>query len=66
MNEAWRSADAEAHSAKAEAIQNAIDTLAGLNGALDSIEGSLVRNTVGVLDRARERHETAAKLGAPV
>jgi hypothetical protein len=64
MNDDWRHADVDANHAKAEAIQHAIDTLRGLDGALDSIETPLIRNTIAVLERARDRHETAAKLRA--
>ena len=64
MNEQWRTADAEASAAKAEAIQFALDTLRGIDGTLDTIETRLVRNTASVLERARDRHETAAKLKA--
>lgn len=64
MNDGWRNADADASHAKAEAIQNAVDTLAGLDGALDAVETPTLRNTIRLLERARDRHETAAKLRA--
>ena len=64
MNESWKSADADAHLAKAEAIQNAVDSLQGLDGVLDAIETPTVRNVIALLERARDRHETAAKLQA--
>jgi len=38
--------------------------LRGIDGTLDTIETRLVRNTASVLERARDRHETAAKLKA--
>lgn len=64
MNTAWRNADADAHRAKAEAIDNALAALDGLDGALDNIEGPVIENTLNVLKRARELHEAAAKLRA--
>jgi hypothetical protein len=66
MNEAWKTADADAHHAKAEAIAHAINTLDGLDGALDAVETPVIHNAVALLVVARERHETAAKLLAVV
>ncbi len=62
MNEQWRQPEREAHEAKAEALAHAANTLRGLDGLLDPIEGSMVENTVAMLDRAREKHERAAAL----
>ena len=62
MNEAWESAYADAHQAKAEALEQAIGCLEGLDGALDNIESPVIRNAVALLERARERHERAGKL----
>jgi hypothetical protein len=62
MNEAWRNFDADAHQAKAEALGIAIEALAGIKDALDSVEQRAITQTVALLDRARERHDDAAKL----
>lgn len=64
MNQSWRTADADAHHAKAEAIETAIEALCGLHGALDNIEDVTVVATVNMLQRARVRHVEAAKLAA--
>jgi hypothetical protein len=63
VNEQWRNADADAHEAKAEAIETAMEALAGLTGALDSVEELAIVQTVNLLQRARARHDKAAKLG---
>jgi hypothetical protein len=64
VNEQWRTADAEAHEAKAEALSFACGVLEGVTPVLDSVEQPILRNAHDVLERARERHEQAAKLGA--
>jgi hypothetical protein len=63
-NDSWRAVAAEASAAKAEAIDYAVNVLAGIDGALDPIETPQLRNAVAVLERARDRHAAAAKLGA--
>jgi hypothetical protein len=62
-NEAWRGPDADAHLAKAEALEHAAETLAGVEGILDVVEAPVIRNAVALLERARDRHEHDAKLG---
>lgn len=63
MNEQWRRTDADAHEAKAEALKFAEETVDGVMEVLAPIEQPIIRNAVAVMQRARERHETAAKLG---
>jgi peptide deformylase len=62
LNEQWRNVDADAHDAKAEAIQHAIDALTGLEGALDTVEALQVAGAKHLLERAAARHAEAAKL----
>lgn len=64
MNEQWKTAAAEADMAKAEALEHAAHVVTGVEEILDAVEMPIVRNTVAVLERARERHEAAAKLAA--
>lgn len=63
MNEAWRHSDADAHMAKAEALDVALETLKGVEAMLDAVEQPIIRNTVALLTNAKERHENAAALG---
>lgn len=64
MTDSWRQADAQAHEAKAEAIEHAI-------AALDAVRGfapAMLRNTIDgaalALEAERDRHEQRAKLVA--
>lgn len=63
MNEQWKQADADAHADKADALAVAIETVGGVLPMLDAIEQPTIRNAVALLERARDRHEQAAKLG---
>jgi hypothetical protein len=63
MNEQWKHSDADAHADKADALAVAIETVGGVLPMLDAIEQPTIRNAVALLERARDRHEQAAKLG---
>ena len=57
---AWRGCEADAHTAKADALQFALDSLAALDGAVDGLVWARVLDTMSLLELARERHEQAA------
>jgi hypothetical protein len=63
MNDHWKEIDADAHAAKAEALDFAAQTLAGVEAVLDAVEAPVIRNAVSLLTNAKERHEQAAVLG---
>lgn len=62
MATAWRSAEAEAHEAKADAIEHAEDALRDCIGAVDGMERLAIDAALQVLEFARERHAKRAFL----
>lgn len=63
MNDQWRNLDADAHESKAEALDFASQTVEGVEPMLDAVEVPVIRNARAILERARNRHIDAAKLG---
>lgn len=62
MQTSWRSAEADAHEAKADAIEHAQDAMRDCLGALERMERQSLVAALQVLEASRERHAKAAYL----
>jgi hypothetical protein len=67
MERSWRSAEAETHQAKADALSHVIDSLKAIEEILPSHEQVMsTRKTAHMLSVVREQHEEKAKNLRPV
>jgi hypothetical protein len=62
MTDSWRQADAQAHEAKAEAIEHALAALDAVRGFAPTMLRNAIDAAAYALEAERARHEQQAKL----